>query len=132
VSVATPPGTSAPSSGARRQGARLTPVGAALVFVIVVLLFALAVPVRTLMQQRADLARIQRDEHTLEQRNHVLQQQIARLNDPVHLERLARECLGMVRPGEIPFVLVGDDGRAASPDGSQGGGLDSPRVGTGC
>ena len=102
-------------TGRRGPRARLTPAGGVLGFVIVVLLFALAVPMRTLMEQRADLSRLQHDERTLEQRNDVLQQQVARLHDPVFLERVARECLGMVRPGEIPFVMVGRDGAPASP-----------------
>ena len=99
----------------RRPRARLTPAGGVLAFVIVVLLFALAVPMRTLMDQRADLSRLQRDERTLEHRNNVLRLQVARLHDPVFLERVARECLGMVRPGEIPFVMVGRDGAPAAP-----------------
>jgi cell division protein FtsB len=32
-----------------------------------------------------------------------------RLHDPEELEQLAREQLGMVRPGEIPFVVVSPD-----------------------
>ncbi len=109
--------------------ARLTPAGGVLAFVIVVLLFALAVPMRTLMEQRADLSRLRHDEQTLEQRNNVLKQQVAKLNDPVFLERVARECLGMVRPGEIPFVMVGKDG--APPAQTPGGSNPAP-IGTAC
>ena len=35
-----------------------------------------------------------------------LERRIADLNDPSTLERLARECLGMVNPGEIAFVPI--------------------------
>ena len=119
-------GSSQPRPGRR---ARLTPAGGVLVFAIVVLVFALAVPMRTLMEQRADLARLQHDEQTLEQRNDVLKQRVARLHDPVFLERVARECLGMVRPGEIPFVMVGTNGAPSSP--AQGGSNPVP-VGTAC
>ena len=63
--------------------------------------FALAVPVRTLMQQRSDLGRLQREEKLLAQQNTALKDQIARLHDPAYLERIARECLGMTKPGEI-------------------------------
>ena len=38
------------------------------------------------------------------------QRQIQRLHAPNYLERLARECLGMVRPGEVSFVVVPKDG----------------------
>jgi cell division protein FtsB len=129
MSTVAPPRAAKPAGDARRRPrARLTPAGAVLAFAIVVLLTALAVPVRTLMQQRADLARLQRDELTLQQRNDVLQQQVARLHDPVYLERIARECLGMVRPGEIPFVMVGGADSASS--GSNG--PESPRDATNC
>lgn len=37
-----------------------------------------------------------------------------RLHDPVELEKLARECLGMAGPGEVAFVTPG--GRPDSAD----------------
>ncbi len=113
----------------------MTPIGAGLVFVVLVLLFALLVPVRTLVQQRSDLSRLQRDERSLEVRNAALQAQIARLHDPVYLERIARECLGMVRPGEIPFVIVGRNGAGGSSDSGAagaGGAFDPSRPSGGC
>lgn len=39
-----------------------------------------------------------------------LEQRRERLNDPDHLELVARSQLGMVKPGEIPFVVVPRDG----------------------
>ena len=93
-------------SARRRPGMHLTPAGAALVLVVIVLLFALTVPVRSLMQQRSDVARLQREERLLEQQNGALHLQVARLHDPAYLERIARQCLGMTRPGEISFVVV--------------------------
>jgi cell division protein FtsB len=110
----------------QRTGSRLTPAGAALVLVIVVLLFALAVPVRTLMEQRSDLARLQKEERLLSQQNGALSRQIARLHDPAYLERIARECLGMTKPGEISFVVVPRGGSNADRDGSASGGLSDP------
>lgn len=100
----------------QRTGSRLTPAGAAVVLAIVVLLFAMVVPVRTLMQQRSNLARLQKEERLLAQHNAALSRQIARLNDPAYLERIARECLGMTKPGEISFVVVP---KGASNAGSQ-------------
>ena len=112
----------------QRSGSRLTPAGAALVLAIVVLLFAMVVPVRTLMQQRSDLARLQKEERLLAQRNGALSRQIARLNDPAYLERIARECLGMTKPGEISFVVVPRGGsNAGSQDPANGGPADLPQ-----
>ena len=42
----------------------------------------------------------------LQEQNIELERRIADLNDPSTLERLARECLGMVNPGEIAFVPI--------------------------
>ena len=36
-----------------------------------------------------------------------LRAEISRLHDPTELEKLARECLGMVGPGEVAFVIPG-------------------------
>ncbi len=38
--------------------------------------------------------------------NRRLRQELRRLQDPAYVERLAREQLGLVRPGEIAVVLV--------------------------
>ena len=40
----------------------------------------------------------------------------ADLNDPRTLERLARECLGMVRPGQIAFVTIPKHAAPIPPD----------------
>ncbi len=90
----------------RRGRSRFTPGGAVLSLVVVALLFAVAVPVRTLLQQRADLARMDQQAHVLQQQNATLEHRAQQLDDPAYLERIARECLGMVKPGEIAFVVV--------------------------
>jgi cell division protein FtsL len=106
----------------------LTPAGAALILIVIMLMFALTVPVRSLMQQRSDVARLQREERLLQQQNGALRQQVARLHDPAYLERIARECLGMTRPGEISFVVVpkgspnGEGAAAPSGGGPAGSG----------
>jgi cell division protein FtsB len=43
----------------------------------------------------------------LERQNADLRATINGLNDPAELERLARECLGMVGPGETALVIPG-------------------------
>jgi cell division protein FtsL len=111
----------------RRSGTgRLTPAGAALLLAVVVLLFALAVPIRTLMQQRSDLAHLQQEEQTLRQDNQALRTQVTRLHDPAYLERVARECLGMAKPGEIQFVITQ---RTGSDPANEGNPADPTRLG---
>jgi len=85
---------------------RLAPRAAVLFLsVFVVAIFAIA-PTRAFLAQRSQLAELQRQASILEQENTTLQERSADLRDPRTLERLARECLGMVRPGEVGFVVI--------------------------
>ncbi len=96
------------SAGARtipRHRPRLTGRAAALLVAMGVLLLLMLVPARQYLDQRARLAALERRAAALEARNDRLRAEIARLHDPVELERLARACLGMVRPGEIALVV---------------------------
>jgi len=103
----------APSHRARSK-VRVTPRAAVLLFtVFVVAMFAIA-PIRGYLDQRAQLAVLDRQAAVLERENQSLQERIADLNDTRTLERLARECLGMVRPGEIGFVTI-PKGEAPTP-----------------
>ena len=40
----------------------------------------------------------------LQQRNDELEQEKAKLQDPKNIESVAREQLGLVKPGEVPYV----------------------------
>ncbi|HXF37809.1 MAG TPA: septum formation initiator family protein [Actinomycetota bacterium] len=101
-----------PAPGARGEAAaprprlRLSSRAAVLaVLLTVVAVFAVA-PARAYLDQRATIARLERRAQALTRANARLQAEIERLKDPSVIERLARECLGMVRPGEIAFVAV--------------------------
>jgi cell division protein FtsL len=95
--------------GARRR-VRFTPRAAMLALVLTALLLYLAVPVRAYVTQRQRLDQLQRQTRLLEQQNAKLEQQVKRLNDPAYIERIARECLGMVKKGEIGFIVVPRNG----------------------
>ena len=84
-----------------------------LIAVFLAAVFAVA-PMRAYLGQRAELHSLQQQTEVLQQQNTELERRIADLNDPATLERLARECLGMVRPGEIAFVPI-PKGRAPTP-----------------
>jgi cell division protein FtsB len=101
----------APNAG----GLQITPRAAILVIVVVALLFYLVVPLRTYMAQRDRLRILEHQEQVLQQENAKLQRQVQHLNDPAYLERIARECLGMVRQGEIGFIVVPERGGKATP-----------------
>lgn len=94
-----------------RSGVRLTGRAAALLVIVTLLGVFSAVPIRQYAEQRSRIAGLEREAARLEQANATLESEIARLRDPAELERLARECLGMVKPGEVAFVVVPKDGQ---------------------
>lgn len=85
---------------------RLTGRAALLLVVLTVLAVVSTVPVREYLSQHSRIAELERQARTLEQQNAGLRVEMAKLYDPVELERLARECLGMVGPGEIAFITA--------------------------
>ena len=98
------------SAGSRtleRDRPRLTGRAAALLVVVALLALLTLIPARQYVAQRGRIAELEHRATELELRNDQLQAQIAALHDPAELERLARECLGMVRPGEIALVTPG-------------------------
>lgn len=95
------------SAGTRtlsRDRPRLTARAGVLLVAIALLALLTLVPARQFLAQRAQIADLEARAARLEQQNDALHREIARLKDPAELERLARECLGMVRPGEIALV----------------------------
>ena len=89
---------------------------------VALLLIALAVallaitPIRGYLDERGELRDLQNQATELERQNEALQGRIQQLSDPRFLERIARECLGMVRPGETAFVVVPAHGKPHPPD----------------
>ena len=98
-----------------RARPRPTARAALLVVLVTGLALAMVYPFRELLSERDQVVTLQRQEVALEQANAKLKARLKQLKDPDYLERLARECLGMVRPGEIGFVTVPDGGAAAKP-----------------
>ena len=94
--------------------ARFTARAVILGAVVLVLGIAASVPVRQFVEQRTQIGELEQQVEELAADRERLRQEIERLRDPQYLERLARECLGMVRPGEIAFVVPDEQGR--SPD----------------
>ena len=105
-------------SAIRRPRASLTPRAAILAVVVAAILVYLVVPLRTYVAQRNHLTQLERQTQILEQQNARLAREVQMLKDPAQLERLARECLGMVKKGEIGFIVVpeGTKGRAQPAD----------------
>ncbi len=92
-----------------RDRPRLTGRAGALLVVVMLLAILALVPGRQYLAQRGQIADLEGQVSRLETQNASLRTDIARLHDPAELERLARACLGMVKPGEIALVLPGTE-----------------------
>jgi cell division protein DivIC len=73
--------------------------------VMCVLTLTLAGPVRTFFAQHAEMKQQSQLETTLHRQIGDLQQQKANMDDPAHIRAQARERLGFVMPGEIPYQV---------------------------
>jgi len=94
---------------------RFTARAILLAVVVMLLGFAFIDPVRAYLGERTRITQLQRQAHTLEVQNAQLEARVKNLQDPAYLERLARECLGMIKPGDIAFVSVPKGSDTGSP-----------------
>jgi len=92
------------SAALDRPRIRLTGRAALLVVVVAMLAVFSVVPVREYLSQRSQIARLEKRVADLDRSNASFRSDIGLLHDPEYLERLARACLGMVKPGETAFV----------------------------
>ena len=99
----------------RRRRARLTARATILLTIVIGVLILSVAPARMYLEQQAELARFEHEAAVLERHNEALAARAAQLKDHAFLERLARQCLGMVKPGEIAFVVVPKEGAPAPP-----------------
>jgi cell division protein FtsB len=95
---------------------RLSGRAIALLFLACAVMLLGIAPLRGYLDERGQLADLRHQATQLESENAKLQTRIDQLSDPTYLERLARECLGMVEPGETAFVIVPKHGKPTPPD----------------
>lgn len=90
---------------------------AILAAVVCVLTLTIAGPVRTYFAQRTEMKQLSDAEAQLRSQIADLQQQKVKLADPVYIAAQARERLGFVMPGDIPYQvqLPPSDTPAAAP-----------------
>ena len=88
----------------------------ALLLIALAVVFLAIAPLRGYLDERGQLKNLQAQATALEQQNQALQTRIDQLSDATFLERIARECLGMVKPGETAFVVVPAHGKPDPPD----------------
>ncbi len=85
------------------------PAVALVVVAVAVVLLAIAtnvVPFRQVVDQRAEIGEARDQLAVLVAENATLTQQVAALETPIEVERIAREKLGYVRPGETAYVVL--------------------------
>ncbi|SEH66462.1 Cell division protein FtsB [Mycolicibacterium rutilum] len=78
---------------------------AILAAVVCVLTLTIAGPVRTYFAQRTEMQQLKATEEQLRAQIAELEQQKGKLADPVFIAAQARERLGFVMPGEIPYQV---------------------------
>jgi cell division protein FtsB len=101
----------------KRRRMRLSLRGAMLLVVVMLLLLASVAPLRNLMDQRSQLVHLQRQTAALQAKDGVLGARVNQLSDPTYISQLARQCLGMVMPGQIAFVTIPKHGAPIPPPG---------------
>ena len=77
--------------------------------------FVVFFPARQLVNQRTHLEDLQTRLAQLDIQNKRLQSDIRRLQDPAEVEVMARERLGLVKPGERAYMFVSPDATPAPP-----------------
>ncbi|MET9551477.1 septum formation initiator family protein [Streptomyces sp. NPDC006645] len=113
-------------SQTRRQArrSRLTGRAAFLVLVVCSLIVALAYPMRQYVAQRGDIAEQEQLTREAAKRVEELRDERARLQDDAYVQRLAREHLHYVMPGETGYIMT--DPRAAEERRTDQGAADRP------
>jgi len=99
----------------RRVAGRFTTRAAILAVIVGALLLA-AVPVVTrYFSMQSERSSLQHQVSMLERETQQLETKIKHYKDPAYIEQMARECLGMVKPGEVAFTMVPRHGTARPP-----------------
>lgn len=81
-------------------------VGSVALSLVILAFLASAIPFRQIIDQRERLEQAQAELAGIEAENELLALEVAALNTPEEIERMAREKLGYVMPGEIAFVVL--------------------------
>lgn len=63
-------------------------------------------PAQQVYQQRRQIDKEEAKLAALTEKNAALESRLARSQDPAYMEKLAREQLGLVRPGETSYVVI--------------------------
>lgn len=89
----------------------LTGRAAILILVVAALVVTLAIPLRAWLSQRAEISALEDDVAQARDRVAGLEAQLADWDDPAFVIAQARSRLHFVFPGEVGYVVLGEDDR---------------------
>jgi cell division protein FtsB len=87
----------------------LTGRAAVLAVVLVVLMVSFALPLKSWFAQRGELEALRDDIASDQQAISDLERELQRWDDPRYVEAQARERLRFVKPGDVGYIVIGDD-----------------------
>lgn len=90
-------------------------MGTLALIVIGLALVTTVIPFRQIVEQQNRLEAAATQLSAVEAENEVLEGEVAALNTPAEIERLAREKLGYVMPGETAYVILDPADAEADP-----------------
>ncbi len=96
-------------TGLRRIASGDRPFALALFGLVALLAAMLVGPLQDFTAASERVERLEADRRLFQARVDQLEQRRARLRDPEEVELIAREQLGLVMPGEIPYVVIRPD-----------------------
>ena len=126
---ATSRGRVASAAAVVRDRPTLTGRAVVLAAVLGLLVFTLAVPLRELFRQRADINALRVENAATQARVAELTQRQERLRDPAYVQALIRERLHYVLPGEVGYVVL-DPAEAPAPSARKVEAARTPWYGT--
>jgi cell division protein FtsB len=100
------------------SGARPTLTGRAaiLVLVLAALVVTLAIPLRAWLSQQSEIAALEADVEQARERVDGLRAELEDWEDPAFVIAQARSRLHFVFPGEVGYVVLGEDDRPVVPE----------------
>ncbi|MEO5533816.1 MAG: septum formation initiator family protein [Pseudolysinimonas sp.] len=96
---------------------RMSGFALSLLLLVVCALVVLAPNLKTFVEQQQQIAQLEKSLTDAQTSVDELNGEIARWSDPAYIESQARDRLYYVYPGDITFLVIGDDPATGSPDG---------------
>ncbi|MBX3194738.1 MAG: septum formation initiator family protein [Schumannella sp.] len=91
---------------------RLSGFALSMLALVVAALLVLAAPLKTLIEQRQQIAQLEQSLADAQDAVDDLNAQVARWSDPAYIQAQARERLYYVMPGDISYLIVGSAGES--------------------